>query len=495
MTTQRIQIQKINLGKATAENEYTELPNYFISTQAYRNAKDDVKKKLIYIGNRGAGKSALFNQIAYELGESRSIIIKISPSEYSYDVFRQMNHDFFDIKAAYSIAWHYMLLIHIFKEVVNFFDSRKNIKTNRENIAIITKYLEKNSFKEPGSGLGIFVNFLSKIAKAKLKIKWGELQVGGELPPNELTDILEMKEIKQPLNALDTILVSYPVYIFIDELDTGWNNTPEAKNYISGLLYGATKVNNIQSIKVFLSLRKDMYNNLSSIFKDTEKIRDEIEFLKWEKRQLESLICNRIKDNREVKDMYANASYVSNIEILNLIFEEGVFDLILKNTLQRPRELIYYCNKAIEAYTEAYHSRGLYNKKIDMETIEGIKDQISIERLSDFCREYEDEFPHLDNLIWFFEGRESSYSLDEFSSLITEAIIELDDEHSDLEWIKPFWDNPMKLIAKLFEIGFIRLSINNDDSFASYEKPSPRNYSIVNKIEINYPFRSALRCD
>ena len=494
----KIDIKKIHLGKSTAEKEYNVLHNYYVSTRAYLNAKDEKKRKLIYIGHRGSGKSALFNQIAYghKKANSKSIIINIHPVEYSYDTFKRMNHDFFDIKAAYSIAWHYVLIIHAFKEVVKFFEDNKNIKTNRDNINIISTYLVKNDFKNPGSGLEVFLKFLSTIAKAKITVKYDEFMVGGSLPPNAYVNMLNMNDIKQPLRALEAIASTYPIHIFIDELDTGWNNTNEAKNYVSGLLYAAMKLNGYLNISVYLSLRQDMYNNLSSIFKDTEKIRDDIEFLKWDKAQLEALICRRSKDNKEVKEIYNGIEYVSNREILNLIFEEGVFEYILKNTLQRPRELIHFCSQAIERYSETYLERQLYNKKIDLETIKSIENRISLDRLNDFCKEYDDEFNHIDSIIWHFEGCYIKYTLPHFINTLEDAMISLDEQYPALEWLKPFWEKPIKLATKLFEIGFIKINITNNpyDYFAYYEKNSPHNFSIVKSVKINNIFRSALQC-
>ena len=75
-------------------------------------------------------------------------------------------------------------------------------------------------------------------------------------------------------------------------------------------------------------------------------------------------------------------------------------------------------------------------------------------------------------------------------------MISLDEQYPALEWLKPFWEKPIKLATKLFEIGFIKINITNNpyDYFAYYEKNSPHNFSIVKSVKINNIFRSALQC-
>ena len=44
---EKIDIKNIYLGKSKAESEKKELHNYFVSTRAYRNAKDERKRKTV----------------------------------------------------------------------------------------------------------------------------------------------------------------------------------------------------------------------------------------------------------------------------------------------------------------------------------------------------------------------------------------------------------------------------------------------------------------
>lgn len=496
----KIEIGKINLGKDVAEQETRELPKYFLSTRAYLNAKDISKKKLFYIANRGSGKSALFNQLAYEYSDSskKNIVFQISPNEYSYETFKKLEHDFIDVKSAYTVAWRYTLLVEIFKETSKYFDKYPNIKSNRENIKVINKFLLDHKLKDAETKLEVFFKILSKVDVSKLNIKFKGVEIQHENSKknaDELMNIFNLKDLKKPDNALKRILIKYPVYIFIDELDTGWNNSKEAKNFINGLISASLYINAYENVNVFLSLRQDMYNNLSEVFSDAEKIRGQIEFLNWDKETLVGIICKRIKDNKEVRYKTKNIEYLSNIEVLNFIFEEKAFDFILESTLYRPREVINLCKYSIEKYHETYRSRNLYNKKIEIDTIKLVIHQFSTDRFNDFCAEYNYEFPYIKELLIQFEGKKSTYEKKELVDILQESIMSFSEVSNDFDWANKFFDYPEKLLIRLFEIGFFRIctSTNKLNFFAYYEK-KPLSYRNINQVQINTIFARALDC-
>lgn len=495
---EKIDIKKIYLGRATAENEKDELHKYFISTRAYLNSKDERRRKLFYIGHRGSGKSALFNQLTHEYtAKNSNIVIQVNPTEYSYETFRRLKHNFIDVKSAYSIAWHYTLLIHLFIEISNYFNEHKHLKKSRNEINILNKYLLENNFKDADTKLEVFLTFLAKINISRLKLSYKGLSLENRIEDNnakELINLLDMKDIRKPLKALENIVRFHPIYMFIDELDTGWDNTGEAKNFISGLIYAATKINNIKDVSVFLSLRQDMYNNLTDIFKDTEKIRDEMEFLKWEQDLLKALICNRIVQNREVHVKFKDAGYMSHEDILSLVFEENVFEYILGCTLQRPREVIHFCNKALERYDDTYLSRGLFNKKIDKKVILEIKEKFSYDRLNDFCAEYNYELPMIKTLLVSFEGCAGLFTFPEFIESLETALLHFIEDNGELDWIKLYINNPKKLLKKLFYIGFLKLSVSSKNSFFAFYENNPLNFNNVEYVQINEVFKPALKC-
>ena len=427
-----INIREIYFGKSKAESEIKQLNSYFVTTSPYLNAKDDRKRKLFYIAHRGSGKSALFNQLSFELSSKKcNIIVPISPMEYSYETFTNLKHSFLDVKASYSLAWEYTLIVQLFQTTSKYFKENPNIKKNRINIKVINDFLLKNKFRDSQTKLELFLDFLSRIDITKLNIKYKGLKIspeGDKSAARKLVSLYNLEEIREPLKALNQITSQHPIYIFIDELDTGWNNTKEARNFISGLITSSIKVNNLSGITVFLSLRQDMYNNLSSAFSDTEKIRAEIEFIEWDKDSLIAIICNRIKNNQEVKGKINHLDYVSNNEILSLVFENGAFEYLITGTLNRPREVIHYCNLCIEEYTRSYFPKRLVGKKINKEIIDIVSKRFSKDRYVDFCAEFNHEFPEIKSFLDNFEGSYLEYPKDAFLNKLEECILYFDEK-------------------------------------------------------------------
>lgn len=495
---EKIDIKNIYFGKSKAESEKNELHNYFVSTRAYRNAKDDRKRKLFYIAHRGSGKSALFNQLYHELAEKKNnVLVQISPSEFSYETFTKIKHDFYDVKASYSIAWEYILIVQLFQKVSKYFKDNSYFKKNRNNVKIIDDYLVKNKLKPSQSRLELFIDFLSRIDVSKINIEFKGFKVSSDNNQEQikkLVGLYNLDDIRKPLNALSQITEQHPIYLFIDELDTGWNNSEEARNFISGLITATLKINNIPGITIFLSLRQDMYSNLSTTFDDTEKIRDDIEIIEWDKDSLIAMICNRIKENPEVKNKLKFGNYISNKEILNIVFEEGTFEYLMNGTLHRPREIIHYCNLAIEEFTNSFLDRRLFSKKIDNEIINSIKQKFSRGRYADFCSEFNHEFPDIKSLLDNFEGEFIKYPIDAFYHKLEECILYFEEKNSELVWTKEYYGKPSKLMIKLFQIGFIKISLNGSNKFFAYFEKQPQNFRNVKYIAINEVFITALDC-
>jgi hypothetical protein len=483
---------KISLGKSEAEGEKQSLYKYFFPTKAYLIAKGETNnRKLFYIGHRGAGKSALFNQLVYEYSLGRNnIIIQMSPTQYSYEVFKKMEHNFFDIKAAYGVAWHYTLLIKIFFAISDYFESHPQFKKNRDNVDCIKKYLKTNGYLEEGFGLSVLSGFLRKLDLSKINVKGGENKVIES--DRQLAKHLNMKDVTAPLSALNNILATHPLYIFIDELDTGWNNTDEAKNFLIGLFTAVYEINRINNIQVFVSLRQDMYDNLLNFLPNTEKMRDDMEFLSWDKQNLKSLLSKRILSNLPDKfnEMYTDES-------LQILFDnsgkvdEKVIDFIINHTMYRPREVIQFCNECLDEYVKRYNKPFQwlytdmeiedYGKKIDFEIVKNVEYKFSNYRLEDFCKEYDFELPKIRFVLLRFEGCMEFFSKEEFFIKLEHIMLEFTDKFGIDNWIGETELKAEKLMEILFKIGFIKIYVPSYNKYRAYYQTTILNFDKVEK--------------
>lgn len=492
----KVNIRQITFGHSSAEREEQELNNYFLSTRAYLNAKKENSRKLFYVGHRGSGKSALFTQLISDYAEDKSsIILDVNPKDFSYEVFKKMEHSFHNIKTTYAIAWEFTLLIQMMVEVSTYFNKNSNIKKNRENAKIITDYLVKYNYLGESRSLKIFFEYLRKMVDAKVNIKFNAFEAGASIKAGtesekKLISLLNIEEITLPKRALKELLVTHPAYIFLDELDTGWDNSDEAKNYINGLFDAVYSLCSINNFNVFVSLRQDMYNNLIESLTNAEKIREDIETLHWDKENLKAVIGKRILATFPESET-ENISYN---EAINSVFEQGTLDYIIEHTLKRPREIIAFCNKAQEEYIHRYTQHYDSSRKIDINIVNSILPNFSLSRITDICKEYQFEYPHIKEVLYAFENNFEFWNSKDFLSNLETGVLKLMNKHGEPEWLKIIDFNPLSVMEVLYKIGFIKVFVPSDEKYyASYET-NILDISSYEKVKINDVFVSSLKC-
>jgi hypothetical protein len=519
------EIRQLTFGKSIAEREGANLERYFISTQAYINAKSEERRRTFYIGQRGAGKSALLNKLASEFAsDGRSITINITPTHFSYELFVDRKHDYIDVRSVYAAVWHYTLIIQMFKHVVEFFNQKPHFKTNRENVLLIKNYLMKEGILESDSILDVFFRFLEKFSTSKVSSKLINVADSQAERDKYLLKLLKMSDLVQELNALQKITDTHPIYIFIDELDTGWDNSKEAQNFLFGLFYAVREVRKLRNVIVFVSLRSDMYNKLSSILPDAEKMRDDIEKFSWSARTLRGLIARRIITfwpNERLKNATLDEAIAS-------VFEDGILDYIILHSLQRPREIIQFCNDCIDELRNlSLHS--ITPPKINQEIVASVEPHFSRARLDALCEEYKYQYPNLRVLLTCFENGPEFYYTEDFINKLEEAMLETIEDvkaliesrvyqeiealqgYNTLEelgslkeskifeetknnlWLQAFLDTPKRLVELLFEIGFIKLYSQKDKAYLAYYETSFLNIDNISQLKINDVFVSALK--
>jgi hypothetical protein len=82
-----IDVAKLNFGAPAAERDAT-LTQYFVESDAYKAVKSG--GKYIVLGNRGSGKSAIFRILGEREKSSGTVVIQLSPDDYSYEMLSQV---------------------------------------------------------------------------------------------------------------------------------------------------------------------------------------------------------------------------------------------------------------------------------------------------------------------------------------------------------------------------------------------------------------------
>lgn len=395
----RIELAHLDLGADTAEQDIARgLPHYFYPNSAYEKILS--RKKSIIVGNRGAGKSAIFRYAAREHTASGAIVIELSPDEYSYEYLSRLLEDesagSWGKSGAFAAAWQYLIYNLVFKELIR----RNHSKLLRGDYERIYNYVRDNLRLESLSPIAMLLSYLKRLERIKI----GSLQ--GELEIRELQSLYHLEEIRELLPSLQQVLKKQKVSVFVDELDHGWDNSADSHHFITGLFHASQKINALSdNMTVYLSIRRELFDSIPQIYDDAQKIRDRIEVLRWNRDELLEMFARRIKYR------LPKTARLSNLQVWRAVFGDELseakartHDYILDRTHHRPRELLQFCRRCIECAS---------GPLMDEDAILRAEPVYSEERIRDTDSEYKYQFPHLFDVFSTFRGGPNIFERDE----------------------------------------------------------------------------------
>ena len=106
-----------------------------------------------------------------------------------------------------------------------------------------------------------------------------------------VNELMPAKNLYIALYDEATDLINFPY--LVDELDKGWDASEDAIGFVAGLFQAAISINQrTPNIKVLISLRKELYDNIPALYEDAQKVRDIIEELEWDEERLQAA-CGR----------------------------------------------------------------------------------------------------------------------------------------------------------------------------------------------------------
>lgn len=436
-------IRILNLGSDSAERDIVVgLSEYFYQNSTYQKFFNS--GKTILVGNRGSGKSAIFKYMAALEARKGNLVIELSPEEYSYELLSQYlrseQEGSWGKQSSYSVAWQYLLYNLIFKKIV----AEKRgllIGTQKDIYTYVQNNLQTNDL----NSIGILFAYLKRLEGIKLGINESVQKT------RDLQALYSLEEIKDLLPSLRRILEKLRIKIFIDELDKGWDNSEDAKYFLAGLFQAAQKLNLIsQSLKVYISIRQELFDNIPQIYEDAQKIREDVEVIRWGKTELLELIGLRIAH------CFPELQGQDGIRRWNAVFaahlpshkEESV-DYIIDRTQLRPRELLQFCKLCVEFYVEG--------KRIEEGTITAAEEVFSEQKIKDLAAEYRFKYPHLLDLFEIFRGRKQYFEKEELEYLLLASVCGEMDVDRATEWVTELDYLDLKKI--LWNIGFLKAKI------------------------------------
>ena len=135
-------LKRLDFGAPAAERDFTHgLKRYFLESASYQRFQEG--GKTVLIGNRGAGKSAIFKMLAENYKMRGAYVIELTPEDYSYEMLsRTLTKEAQGAWAkhgAYAAAWKYLIYVLAMKKICIDSPGLKNKETKE-----IFNYLRDN---------------------------------------------------------------------------------------------------------------------------------------------------------------------------------------------------------------------------------------------------------------------------------------------------------------------------------------------------------------
>ncbi|GAA2861426.1 hypothetical protein GCM10010472_18430 [Pseudonocardia halophobica] len=488
MATRLANSQKIDLGAPAAERDITRgLEHYFVESGVFRRVLSG--ETTVILGNRGAGKSAIFQMLARRSRAAGHKVIELSPDDYSYEMLGEAMHSekagSWAKHGAYAAAWKYMLYVQVMKEICT-----KQVRSKNASEAAIRKYIRDNHH-HPGMGkLWALISYLKRLEGIKIG------NVEGSIKMRELEKLYKVDELRPLLPHLRNALTEQRVIVIIDELDKGWDASEDARAFISGLFQACITLNQLSpNLRTYVSLRQELYENTPALYEDAQKYRDLVETVSWNEQGLQSLIARRIRHS------LPRLATASDQECWNVLFDENLhyrrgnsFGYMVSRTLHRPREMILFCAQALQTAEETSAALPL-----NYRTIAAAESDYSHGRTHDVAAEQRFQYRDILSVFEAFRGRTTSFDREALEWLMLEIISgEVSVRPAARAWLSGYDEN--SLIEVLWRVGFlqaqmvggIRAGRRSGSSYVAFHESPALDLRNVRRFQVHPMFRAYL---
>ncbi len=430
---------RLEFGAPAAERDEA-LGSYFVSSPAYQRLLGG--QSLIVLWNRGAGKSALLKMVAETERKAKNVVIELKPENYSYSILSEVmtaeRHGAWAKSGAYAAAWKYMILVLVMKSLAT--SSRPGARSPKAEKQML-RFLRDNHPDVGDKPLDLLVSYVKRMESIKI----GKLDASIKL--TELTSLYRLEELDKFMPILVDLCARVRVSVFVDELDQGWDNSEDAQAFVAGVFQACTSINKIapKRLRVYMSLRQELYENIPALFDDAQKYRDIYEKITWDNDQLRDLLVSRVR--HFVPDLKRGTDDQCWRQIFG---PPSTFRYMLDRSLHRPRELIEY---ATSAWDHTKRKRGV--PPIGEEGLQFVEVDYAHSRMTDVASEYRFQYADLMSVFEQFRGKQARWRRDELLDKLLDMAVSatrLSDEARS--WVDG--RDPDQLLEVLWSIGFLK---------------------------------------
>lgn len=359
---QRSRLSELRFGEHVAENERSELADYFVRTSAFGDVV--ATRDSIFVGHRGTGKTANALQ-AFELVSSNktNLAVLIKPPGFEFPAMmalvRRMpdyQHDYF-----FDALWRFVIQTEIAASVLRrLLDRPPGVPLSEEEQSFV-EYASETPF-DLKSDISV------RLQQALTALNATTLQVeDGDMSRNYINEALHSQALTMLRSQLGKVLKGKKrVAVFVDNLDKGWERGTDFKvmaRFILGLLSARGQVvtdfqkqdywRDAIKLTVAVFLRSDIYSYLRSEAREPDKL--PISTVAWNdwlalKHVLESRFSFSTGYQGKVEELWTEV-FCPDVQ------GEPTEQFLERLSLPRPRDLVFLCNSAVGRAVDRGHDQ------------------------------------------------------------------------------------------------------------------------------------------
>lgn len=324
------------------------------------------------VGRRGTGKSALFKKLAERISErSDTLLITLAPEEHEASdlngLLAKYGTDYVTLRRIAKLLWKAELLFRVVGHKC------KHYKRGKLSCSFLDTYA-----REMESTLGP----LDTINRTTILRRYEKLVIDARQLPARIASDYQLERVE---NSLSEALSKNQMRAFVmcDRLDEGWVPDSISTAALGGLANAAASFTDKKApLHVILFIRDNMFRALSYMDSDfSRNIEGSTLRLNWNKESLFHLVAERLRIALAIPGT-ENDTKVWNRFAQRDLRERDGFEICLRHTLYRPRDILVLLNAA-------YRVAGWdLRDSIILSDTDTSAHQISNDRLGDLQKEY-----------------------------------------------------------------------------------------------------------
>jgi hypothetical protein len=456
-----------------------ELEDVFLETNLYKDAISPDLPFLFLIGDKGTGKSTIFQKISHtKPDEVVGIYFKLFYFAIKEKVEKKYPDDPLNY-LHYQDEWTIELWAQVIRKLYNVHKDSRLVPIDFFMYKKLFSFAEKHDLLDEPPWTQEVLDTLG-IAKFSFEGKDGKLIINASQPSkNELDSPAQ-------ITILDTIvklLQKHPVFLIVDEVDAVGTWDPSVKNSLLGLFLASqtlirtvTQYHKSQkgALKIRIAMRDEMLKAATEDYVDSEKLPNQSIHFAWSENTLEDLITRPIRAAWDIPDIP-----LPKEKIFYSVFPSSI-NQDNKNTLKQlcawsknnPRALVGLIRKSLDKSINRQGGEAKYEPLcVTSKDIIDVSYLYSEERLGFLEKTYNFIFPEIKSLIRFIKDNSRMFrkgvitrktlakhisTFLETNSVIVDAVTQWPDSKYPIE---------EEIIRRLYNIGLLGMIIKSDEIY------------------------------